>query len=350
VSLVFLAFGIKNFFALFVTHAILAALTCLLLYLSVAKFSRITGTIAGLGFALYPPFVYHSVAVAESTTLLLFLISLFFYDLMSLYKGFSGRKWLLTSMVGGLMALTEPATVPFIFLSLLYLAYVTLNTVQQISLELAIAVLVFGAAVAPWTIRNYVTFKELVFIKSCFGSNLKESMYRSGVRLPAATELSLERAVQGMDEVSEDKAVAKAFTSWIRENPMVYLKLLPKNFINFWWETDRYRDNQSTSYVLGRRVPYILLLLLGLPGMLWRLVQISKTGERRNAAAVYDYLILILIATYTGIYTVMGAWNLRYHFPVEFGMLVFCAETAVYVIDKLRVPSSSVVGWLEAGR
>src|SRR5690349_1004145 len=49
VSLVFLAFGIKNFFALFVTHAILAALTCLLLYLSVAKFSRITGTIAGLG-------------------------------------------------------------------------------------------------------------------------------------------------------------------------------------------------------------------------------------------------------------------------------------------------------------
>ena len=63
VSLVFLAFGMKNFFALFLIHAFLASFACALLYLAVAKFSHYRGAIAGLVFALYPPFIYHSVTV-----------------------------------------------------------------------------------------------------------------------------------------------------------------------------------------------------------------------------------------------------------------------------------------------
>ena len=117
----------KNFFALFVIHALLAAFTCALLYLSIAKFSHYRAAIAGLAFAVYPPFIYHSVTVPESTTLTLFLISLFCYGLVNLYDRFGQKKWILVSIVGGLLAMTEPVTVPFMFLALLYVAYLTLE-------------------------------------------------------------------------------------------------------------------------------------------------------------------------------------------------------------------------------
>jgi hypothetical protein len=48
--------------------------------------------------------------------------------------------------------------------------------------------------------------------------------------------------------------------------------------------------------------------------------------------------MFILIFTYTAVYTVMGAWNLRYHFPVELGMFIFCAETILYISNKIRLP------------
>ena len=41
--------------------------------------------------------------------------------------------------------MTEPVTVPFIFLSLLYVAYLTLDNLKKMSLEMVISVFVFVA-------------------------------------------------------------------------------------------------------------------------------------------------------------------------------------------------------------
>jgi 4-amino-4-deoxy-L-arabinose transferase-like glycosyltransferase len=347
VFLVFFIFGMKNFFALFVIHALLAAFTCALLYLTIAKFSHYRAAIAGLAFALYPPFIYHSVAIPESTTATLFLISLFCYGLVNLYERFGQKRWVLVAIVTGLLAMTEPVTIPFIFFALLYVAYLTVDSWKKISLEMFIAVLVFAATIAPWTLRNYLTFKQFVFIKSNFGTTLWVIM---GHRLPIAKEksLSLAREAQGMDEVNEDKAVKNAMLSWILENPSAYLRLLPKNFENFWWEIDRYKNNPSTSFIVGRRVPYILLLIFAIPAMFWRLIQIGTKGELRHNSSMYHHLMLILILTYTAIYTVIGSVNLRYHFPVEFGMFIFCTDTVLYIVNKIRLPSTKSLHWLEA--
>jgi len=354
VFLVFFIFGMKNFFALFVIHALLAAFTCALLYLTIAKFSHYRAAIAGLAFALYPPFVYHSVSVPESTTLILFFISLFCYALVNLYESFSQKRWILVAIVGGVLAMTEPVTIPFIFLALFYVAYLTVDSWKKISLEMFIAVLVFAATIAPWTLRNYLTFKQFVFIKSNFGTNLWVAMSH---RLPKEKSLSLVREVsniderirQGMDEVSEDKAVKNAMLSWILENPVAYLRLLPENFENFWWEIDRYKNNPSTSFIVGRRVPYILLLIFAIPAMLWQLIQVGRSRASGSNSNMYHYIMLILILTYTAIYTPIGTMNLRYHFPVEFGMFIFCADTILYIVNKIRLPSTKSLRWLEAG-
>ena len=349
VFLVFFVFGMKNFFALFLLHALLAAFTCALLYLSIAKFSHYKAAIAGLAFAVYPPFIYHSVTIPESTTLTLFLISLFCYGLVSLCARFGQERWILVTIVAALLAMTEPVTVPFIFLALLYVAYLTLDSLKKMSLEMVIAVIVFATTIAPWTLRNYLTFKQFVLFKSSLGSSLIDSMGKSGIRLPQETHLSLARKVQGMDEVNEDKAIKEAMLSWILENPGVYLRLLSKNLKNFWWETDRYKNNRSPRYIVGRRGPYILLLIFGIPAMLWRLIQVGTNGDLRNNKTMYHLMMLILIFTYTAIYTVMGAWNLRYHFPVELGMFIFFADMVLYLINKIRLPSDESLRCLESG-
>lgn len=340
VGLVFFIFGMKNFLALFVVHAVLAALTCVLLYLSIAKFSHSKAIVAGAAFAVYLPFVYHSVAVPESTTLTLFLISLFVYGLMNLDRRSAQRSWIGISIVSGILALTEPVTLPFIILSLFCAAYVNFD--KNRFLQMSIAVAVFAATIAPWSLRNYLAFNEFVFIKSSFGSSLKDSLYRSGMRLPEEARLSLVKKVHGMNEVKEDKALKDALVLWILENPMSYLRLLPKNFMNFWWETERYINERSTSYIVGRKIPYILLLIVSVPSLLWRLIQLGKKGELRSRANLYYTITFLLIFTYTAIYTVIGSWNTRYHFPVELAMFVFFAETIHYAAGRLGVTSKAV--------
>ena len=152
-----------------------------------------------------------------------------------------------------------------------------------------------------------------------------------------------------MDEVNEDKAIKKALLSWILENPVAYLRRLPKNFRNFWWETERYKNDRSQVILFGRKVPYILLLIFSIPAMLWNLVQLGTNAKLRNHMNMYHLTMLILIFTYTAIYTVVGAWNLRYHFPVEFGMFIFFADTALYIVNKVQLPSNRFLHRLEAG-
>jgi 4-amino-4-deoxy-L-arabinose transferase-like glycosyltransferase len=339
VAFVFFIFGVKNFLALFVVHAFLAALTCVFLYLSIVKFSHSKAVIAAAAFAAYLPFVHHSVAVPESTTLTLFLISLFVYGLMKLDGSVIQRRWICLGISGGVLALTDPVTVPFIILSLFYAAYV--NFRENTLLQMSIAVAVFVATIAPWSLRNYLAFNEFVFIKSSFGASLKDSLYRSGVRLSKEEYQSLVKKAHGMNEVKEDQAIKGALVSWIRANPGSYLRQLPRNFMNFWWATERYKNDRSASYIVGRKIPYVLLLIISVPSLLWRLSQVRKTGQLRRRANLYYYSMLILICTYTAIYTLIGSWNIRYHFPVEMALLVFFAATVHYVAGKLGVPSKA---------
>jgi 4-amino-4-deoxy-L-arabinose transferase-like glycosyltransferase len=338
VSLVFLAFGMKNFFALFIVHAFLSALTCSLLFLAIARFSLPVAAIAGVALAIYLPFIHHAVSVPESTTLTLFLISLFSFQLMGLHAIFKQSKWILAGVVSGLLALTEPVTIPFLFLSFFYISYVTFSRWGKISKELLIAMVIFTAVITPWTIRNYITFKRFVFIKSNFGAFLKDGLHHAGIRLPQADRLALRQQVEGMDEVSEDRAVKKAMLSWMAENPMRFIRLLPKNFLQFWWETEAYKNNYTIKYIVGRKIPYMLLLIFSVPAMLWRLIQTGQNTKLSLYLNVYHNMMFILIFTYTIVYTLIGAFLLRYHFPVELGMFVFFAEAVLYVSTKILAP------------
>jgi hypothetical protein len=141
-----------------------------------------------------------------------------------------------------------------------------------------------------------------------------------------------------MDEASEDKVVKNAMLAWIAANPLTYLRLLPKNFLHFWWETENYKMDYTAKYILGRKLPYILLLIFSVPAMLWKLIQLWTNAKLSIQVNVYQNIVLILILTYTVVYTIVGALLIRYHFPVELGMFIFFAETFLYAINKMDIP------------
>src|SRR5207253_1850472 len=64
-SLVFLCFGAKNFFVVFVLHALLSAATSVILFLAFRRVSNLIGIIMGVGAGVYPSFVVHSVTTPE---------------------------------------------------------------------------------------------------------------------------------------------------------------------------------------------------------------------------------------------------------------------------------------------
>src|SRR5262249_51400421 len=150
---------------------------------------------------------HHSISKPESTTMIMFLISLLCYELVRLHERFSQGRWVLAFITSGFLALTEPVTIPFIAFSFLYIAYVIFSSWKEIFTQIIIGMFIFATVIAPWTIRNYLVFKQFVFLKSNFGGSLKENMNVSGIQLSEGVTLDLLQQIEGMDEVSEDRAV-----------------------------------------------------------------------------------------------------------------------------------------------
>ncbi|MFX0203082.1 MAG: glycosyltransferase family 39 protein [Candidatus Hodarchaeota archaeon] len=345
VALIFLLFGFKNFFALFLFQAIVSALTCGTVFLHLNKYSRNMAIIGSLGLALYPPFVYHSVTATENTTLLLFLIALFFFYLTRIPRNNSLRNWIITGVVGAILALTEVAAIPFILASLFYLALFTITRNPHTFKNVTASIACFMVVISPWILRNYITFNEFMLFKSGSAQSMLRGLYEAGtgIIIPEETFQRLEMEGRDKNEVQEDNAIKKILIPLIYRNLDTFITVnIPRNFMYFWWQTKKYQKDRSLRYLFGRKLPYILLLTFALPSMIYwisSLIINPRTALREN---VRQYLGLILILSFTIPYCIFGATLLRYHFPIQLVMFGFFAETLNYLHSKITFPTESL--------
>jgi uncharacterized membrane protein len=80
-------------------------------------------------------------------------------------------------------------------------------------------------------------------------------------------------------------------------------------------------------YMLGRRIPFLIALLLALPH-LFRIVGRLLRHPRVTASnRIPEVAALMLLVTFTGIYSLFGAFHSRYRLPLELALLVFAAGT-----------------------
>ncbi|MFX0197124.1 MAG: glycosyltransferase family 39 protein [Candidatus Hodarchaeota archaeon] len=344
-ALTFLLFGFRNFFALFFLHAFLSALTCLLMFLSLKKYSYNIAAIAGFSLALYPPFVYHSVTVTENTTLLLFLIALFLLCFIKIQENNSLKYWTLTGITGGILALTEVVAIPFILVSLFYITFFTNSPRLKRTKKAAISVLIIISLMLPWLVRNYITFHRFGIFKSGSGQSMLHGLYETGtgILIPEETLLRLELNGRGKNEVEEDNAINEILIPLLYKNLGYLIRVhIPRNFVYFWWETKTHKHDKSLKYLLGRKLPYLVLLIFALPSMVWwsfRMISKPTTTLREN---VRENLGIILLVLFTIPYCIYAATLLRYHFPIQLVMFSFFAETLNYSHSKISLFAKSL--------
>lgn len=344
VSLVFWLFGLQNFLALFLVHAVLAALTCALLFLVARNIGPWVAALSGVIFALYPPFAYHSIRTPESTTLLLFLICLFLFLILQYRNARSTGLLVASAAVGATIALTEAVAIPLIGAAFVYTCLLPSQSLPKVDAQslkrgFKHIGLAFGLAVlalSPWLYRNYQVFDNFPMLRTGMGTNLLMTLRRAEV-LPDRLVISIANKVPGTNELEEERIIEDEVKGWIEANSTAYLLSMPRNFVEYWWETAQYRGNDTLTYLLGRKVPYIILLLVSLPAMLWSCIQLLARPAASLKFNALTNLGLFLVISYTGVYTLFGAHNIRYHFPVELMMMIFGAQTLSYLIKRIPV-------------
>ena len=337
-ALIFLVFGVKVFFPVFCVHILASGLTAAALFASLSSQSRLRAVLASLAFACYPPMIHHSVTTPEPTSLLLLLISVFFYQTVRTVRKPSKSNFLIEGTLAGILALTEPVTVPFTLIILFWASFAVVHMNRERLLRFALAFAALILIITPWTIRNYVVFDEVIHLKTPVGMNILRGLQSSGAGLwiPEETLLAFEKRGRTLNEAEEDKLFSETLQEVIRNDPSRFLRVLPENFINFGWETKPYRTNTTPAYMFGRRLPYTAILLLGLPAVLWSVGAMMRRRKRFLVQEPDLAVALTLIATLTAVYSLIGAWNLRFHLPVELALFFFLAKTVTTLSENAR--------------
>jgi 4-amino-4-deoxy-L-arabinose transferase-like glycosyltransferase len=335
----FYCFGVKNFFAVFLINAIISSLTVSLLFLCLRSSAPVIAVAVALAVAIYPPFVFHSVTVPESTTLLLLLIAALWLWLTKIRDGASWYWWLLGGGIGGLTILTEPVTLPVVSLGLCYGACLDGRKVKRRSVGVVLAVVMVLLVLSPWLVRNFLVFNRFPVLKTVIGVVFNWGLHFSGTGswLSEDRLVALELAGRNVSELEEDEAIRRELWSLLPSHWHEYLfQDIPLHFVHFWWEVPRNWSNYSLSYLMGRRIPYLALLGLAFPQLLLTTARLLRCTRATLHNAVPEVSALLVIATYTLVYGVFGAYFSRYRFPVELGLLVLAGNPLVVVVANIR--------------
>jgi 4-amino-4-deoxy-L-arabinose transferase-like glycosyltransferase len=318
---VFACFGAGNFLALFLFHILISGITSVLIYLLLEPLSRLSAIVAASGYALYLPFVYHAVTSPESTMLMLLWIVWCLLLAVRITQRATNFRWILLGVAGACMTLTDPTSLPFFVMVLIYMGLASWKSGLSVR-PAGVAFVVFLLLLTPWCLRNTFTFHQFVLLKTPVGQNFARGLQTANINLPKQELLALEKKGRNLNEAQEDQGIRALVWHEFSKAPARMLFAFPQNFFNFWWETSRYRGDTSWTYVLGRRVPYAALLILGLAAMVSALYNLIKAPKSFLENGTVQNLCLVLIVSYTAVFTAFGAWNLRYHFPAELALIV----------------------------
>jgi hypothetical protein len=335
----FYCFGPKNFLVVFLVHAIISSLTVSLLFLCLRQTAPFSALAVALGTTIYPPFIAHAVMVPESTTLLLALIAAFWLCLIKIRNRASWLLWVMGGAIGGLMILTEPITLPFVGISLCYGAFLDYRSLPNRLAAFAMAIAVTLLILSPWLIRNYLVFERFpVFKSGGLGHIFNYGLHFSGKGSWISDEriVALEKAGRNLTELEEEEAIQQELRSLFPSHWREYVTYnIPHHFLHLWLDVPRYLKDYSIKSLIGRRIPYLLLLGFALPHLLRTMSRLVRQPRATLYSALPEVAALTLIATCTVPYSLLGAFHSRYRLPIELGLFIFASTTMQSVMESV---------------
>ena len=281
-----------------------------------------TGLVAAGLAAVYGYFIYYNVALmTETFSVVLVLLTL--YLSIELKENPTPIRWVGLGLSLGLAALLRQTTLLFAPFLLFWL-FIELRPRGVRWWYFALPVVTIFLLIAPWTLRNYLVYREFLLLNSNAGyalyasnnPNLGTNWRNEVVVIPVPRELA------GQNEAELDRVLTRKGLEFILADPQRYLWLtLDKTleYVRFWPSSDSSRiSNLNRVLSFGLYLPF-MVFGLGLSFSRWR-----------NFVPLYLFIVI-----HSGIHLL--SWpSPRYRLPVDAVLMVFAGLTLIELAKQLR--------------
>ena len=255
---------ILSIFSIFIIYKILQQL-----------FSKKFSFLGTLIYSFFPLNIY-AVSQISSITLQMFLINVFIFSFIKIFKNLDFKNITLYSTSSALLILLRGEFFVFVILSLGYLFFNNFKNLWKITgISLLIIMLI-----SPYLYRNYKIFGVITITKSS-GYNLLKGNHPStvvegigmfgdvGLIVPAVKDkmdkLKLKGPIKEHDLI-KDKILMDQAIKFIKEDPVRYLKLYFKKFVAFMFIDTN--SNYPNYYSLPHIIPKVILSITSILGLI----------------------------------------------------------------------------------
>ena len=323
---VFQRFGIysqASAFILLTLNSIFSALTCILIFLIAKRcFGERVAVWSAWAWALLPSVMYWSTRWVWETSLAALLLAVLFWLTLVMEEREGLKPWLTFAVIWGIAALTNPSLLAFLPASGLWIWYQRWKVGKRSLAGIVLASAVFLGCIAPWLIRNYRTFGQVVFLRSNFGAELRigNGPGANGTWMeylhPTQNVYEMER-YRRMGEMAYVKERKREAIDFIRHDYGRFIGLSLKRFIYYWGGVPR---QENLAWVAPMKNA---LFLLSSAVAFWGLARALR--RHRPGAWLFFWLILCYPAVYYFVFP-----HPRYRHPIEPELLILM----VYVISE----------------
>jgi Dolichyl-phosphate-mannose-protein mannosyltransferase len=321
---VFGTFTDASGFAIQVFGSGFASLVSAVIYfIGLRTVGRIPGLVASWMWAAFPFFWrWSSGSFIWDSPLSALLVSLIFLSALILTDDNRGIAWVRFGVLWGIAALTNPALLTILPVTLAWPAYRLSKSRKQWLKPVLVAGISLIVTITPWLIRNRVVFGQFVFIRSNLPFELHLSNYHYSNAMgwfgkhPTQNRIQRDQYIR-QGELAYVTTMGKEFQQFLREHPAEFVELTWKRFLAFW-------DGGILYYLTDPWQPWMIILESALA-----LSALVVAGIRKVFGTVlYCGVLLFYPLTYY-----VAAPALRYRYAIEPLMLLF---TMYFVVEATK--------------
>jgi hypothetical protein len=217
--------------------------------------------------------------------------------------------WVEFALLWGVAALNSPTLLSFLPAAGLWAWYRRSKIGKRSFAGVVLASVIFFACIAPWIIRNYVTFGKFIFIRDNFGAELRLGNGNGAdgtlmLYLDPMHDLYAMRQFQTLGELPYIAMRKQQAIAYIKADYSRFAVLCVKRFICYWTGPPKATEPEWLGTVKNS------LFLASSVLMFWGLGRALRL--RTSGAWLMFWLVLLYPAVYYGVYSI-----LRYRHPIE---------------------------------
>jgi 4-amino-4-deoxy-L-arabinose transferase-like glycosyltransferase len=286
-------------------------------------FGEAVGVWSAWVWACFPYSAAIPIIIIWESSLSALLLGLLLMLTLRLGKAASLRGFLAFGALWGLAALTNVALVSLLAFFAWWIWYRRRQAGVNCGWSVAVALLVFFACIAPWIIRDYRVFGQLIPVRDNFGEELwmgnrdgGTGEWVPGVH-PSQNKYELEQYIR-LGEISYVAQKQRDAQAYIAARPVTFVRLTAGRILYFWF---------------GPRVFVpILYFVMSVPAFL-------GLGWMSRCRRPESRLFLAILGVYPCVYYFTHVFA-RYRYPIEPEMVMLAVFAVRYAISRLRHPGS----------